>query len=708
MSPHTLFAALVVGLLLSACGAPDNTPPQNGNADKVAVVITGWGEPRGWDFDFRLAISGDARIGEATLYPGQACTEMHAGRWPFASQIGLLPHAVAYKLPFLGAAWDSMGIYRLSENGSEFESIIDSSVRIPVSEVQDVEGMITPMSASGLFPARSLGGVDPRDGTDYLAGIYQLGAPSRERGNNPLAMPNGLSDVVELGVAGSMMDMGFMYEDQTPRANEVDERMTAVTIDTLQALFGERITARFGAYAATPGIHPNQQQVALDFVEQGYTRLVLTRETTDNSQYANTFMTRGWIDKALCLAGYRDDVHIKQTRQVGRTPEYNTALLEVLRPHLERREKGSEVAIIYTTYGMPFPGGSDSGPFATVHPLAKEEYHENAYLNYQSFKRYARAEFGSDFDLRFTRGEKTNHKRTNAYFAYAMFPSRFYGAADDPLRFSTLRETITQAKGDGRREIVVLLSHWNYNNTDNMLAIRKLNRIPYNSREDVRQQKYWIDWCELPGSPEPVDCDSPGSIRLSFSEVFDRQAEAFGIGYAQRIRGTVERFGVMPDGVEAVTSAPVTALEGGELRIEAGPLAGVALAVPADPEPGLPESNTWDDYQVFVSPSRPFIGAWFDFEAYAAVSDRQPAGVVGPTVLLGPYRTIVNKPARVTLPWRGDVDPGSLRPVIYNEVTGGWDPVFPVAGGSEATLDTAARTLSFDTQVLGIFALVSD
>ena len=93
---------------------------------------------------------------------------------------------------------------------------------------------------------------------------------------------------------------------------------------------------------------------------------------------------------------------------------------------------------------------------------------------------------------------------------------------------------------------MVLLSHWNYNNTDNMLAMRKLNQIPYNSREDVRKQKYWIDWCELPGSSEPVDCAMSGAISLSFSEVFDKQADAFGVGYGQRIRGTVESFGVLP------------------------------------------------------------------------------------------------------------------------------------------------------------------
>lgn len=708
MSVFKVSSVLLCSMLLGSCGAPDQTPPVTDNKDRVAVVITGWGEPKGWDYDFRLAISGDARIGEATAYPGQACTENHQGRWPFASQIGLLPHAVAFKLPILGAAWDSMGVYRLSESGAEWVSIVDDQVRIPVSEVADVEGMITPMSRSRQLPERSLGGMDPRSGEDYLAGIYQIGQPSRERGRNPLALPNGLSDVVELGLAASIMDMGFMYEDQTPRANQADEAMTEVTMATLQQLFGDRVVARFGAYAATPGVHLNQQDVALDFVERGFTKLVLTRETTDNNQYANDFMTRGWIDKALCKAGYRNAVDIAQTRQVGRTPEYNRALLNVLRPHLQRRQTGSSVALVYTTYGMPFPGNSPAGPFAQVHPLAQEPYHENAYLNYQSFKRYAVDEFSDDYTLLFNRGVANSDLRTDSYFAYAMFPSRFYGAADDPLRFPTVRETIDQAKRDGRDDIIVLLSHWNYSNTDNMLAIRKLNQIPYNTRSDMREQTYWVDWCELADAVEPVACDQPGAIRLTFSDVFDRQAEAFGVGYGQRIRGTVERFGVMPEGVVATASAPVSVLNGGLVEVSTGPLAGAGLHVASDPRPGLPEDNEFDDYEVFVDPAQPFISAWFDFDAYIAESlVLAPAEALGPAVLVGPYRTLVNQPARVTLPlFAAQQSADAVQPIIYNDATGNWDKVYPVSGGQASTLDTDGSRFSFDTQVFGSFALI--
>ena len=41
----------LLSTLLVACGPADQTPPVNDNADKVAVVITGWGEPKGFDLN---------------------------------------------------------------------------------------------------------------------------------------------------------------------------------------------------------------------------------------------------------------------------------------------------------------------------------------------------------------------------------------------------------------------------------------------------------------------------------------------------------------------------------------------------------------------------------------------------------------------------------------------------------------------------------
>lgn len=708
----SLFISL---LLLTACNTslstawPSAQAPEN-NADKIAVVITGWGEPKGFDFGFRMAL-GRAQNGERKISRDQACTENFVGKWPFVSQIGLIPFSVAYQVPKLEAAYDSLGVYR--KEGEDYVSIVDSTVRLRLADIPDVDGIIKPVSESNFFPGRSIGAIDPRDGRNLLEGLYQIGETSRKRGKNPLRLANGISDFDEIRMVASMADMFFMYQDMEPRANHTDESMTKVAMEVVKGYFGDKVDLRFGAYAATEGIFPAEEDVAMDYYNAGFRKFILTRETTDNNNYANNFMTRGIIDQRLCKEGVLDQVTIKQTRQVGRTPEYNTALLEILRPHLESRQQGSDVTIIYTTYGMPFPGGNDRGPFAVAHPLVADVYHENAYLNYQSFKRYANAEFGGEFNLQFNHNEAVSDKRTDSYYAYAMFPSNFYGKPNDPLRFPTIRENIDRAKTEGRREVIVLLSHWNYNNTDNMLGMRNLNKIPFNSRDEVDQGKYWKDWCERVDSYQPVACDGEGEdlIRISFTEVFDKQAEAFGIGYGNRIRGTVERYGLLPPGIEVIARTNISAEKGGALAVRSGVLAGVKLEVAADPAPAKPEIFRYNKYEAFVDPARPFTSAWFDFEAYIATQDLSKGlakNLVGPPVLIGPYRTIVNKPARITLPFDKTKVTATQTPmpVIYNEVSGRWDPVYDVAGGTANTVDRERATLSFDAQVLGLFSVV--
>ncbi|WP_101758967.1 hypothetical protein [Oceanicoccus sp. KOV_DT_Chl] len=707
------FLAIAMSSLL-ACQHPQTETPEPlafsaDNAGKVAVVITGWGETKGFDKEFRMGL-GRAQNGERQITKDQACSENFVGKFPFRSQMGLVPFALAYPVKGVEAAYDSLGLY--TKQGDEYVSIIDSTVRLKASEIPAVDGIIKSITESTFFPGRSVGAIDPRDGRELLPGMYQIGETSRKPGLNPLALPNGISDFDEIRMASSIADMHFMYEDMTPRPNVADDHMTEVAIDVVKDYFGDRVDLRFGAYSATPGLTRTEEDVTMDFYQAGYRQFILTRETTDNNHYANNFMTRGIIEKRLCNEGVLDQVTIKQTRQVGRTPEYNTALLEILRPHLEKRKKGEEIAIIYTTYGMPFPGSNDRGPFAVAHPFAADVYHENAFLNHLSFKRYAMDEFGKDYQLRFNHKGKDGDLRTDSYHAYAMFPSSFYGKPNDPLRFPTIRENIDRAKKAGEKEIIVLLSHWNYNNTDNMLGMRKLNNIPFNSREDVANQKYWQQWCEAEESFQPVACDSENAISLSFTEVFDPQATEFGIGYGNRIRGTVEQFGLLPEGVEVLARGDVSELNGGEVAVTEGVHSGVKLVVAADPEPNKPESFNWKNYEAFVDPAKPFVSAWFDFEAYIAtqpVDSSLTKELLSAPVLLGPYRTIVNKPARLTLAFNPEqLESRKIQPVIYNEVSKNWDPVYDVAGGEAATIDFAKGTISFDVQVLGLFALKAE
>jgi hypothetical protein len=78
-------------------------------------------------------------------------------------------------------------------------------------------------------------------------------------------------------------------------------------------------------------------------------------------------------------------------------------------------------------------------------------------------------------------------------------------------------------------------------------------------------------------------------------------------------------------------------------------------------------------------------------------------------VLFGPYRTIVNRPATITLPLNVKKltadEITRLRAFVYNDASRDWDPVFTPAGSAGLRYDAKTRTASFDTQVFGVFAL---
>ena len=105
-------------------------------------------------------------------------------------------------------------------------------------------------------------------------------------------------------------------------------------------------------------------------------------------------------------------------------------------------------------------------------------------------------------------------------------------------------------------------------------------------------------WCERYTAPGEVDQYRPqsgqtctdGYARVQVTEAFNDVAEDFIIGYANRIRGGVERYGLFPDlDIEILAQGPVTASGGGTVTVEHGDLAGARLRVRPDPNPGIPE-----------------------------------------------------------------------------------------------------------------------
>lgn len=701
-------ATLAAGLAAGAAGAAAPAP-----ADRIAVLITDWAEPEGFDDTYRKAVV-ERSFGARAERPDEPCTERFVGEFPFRVQLGLAPMAVGFELPGAEGAYDSIGLYRRSEDGRRYVSIYDPAVQVPLERVP--AELVTPAKDVPKPLERSLWAIDPRDGRNLLEGVYQIGHAARGPGPNPRAFPNGIRDADEYSYAAGLTDFGVLHEDLTPRLSPATVEIHATTRATLQALFGERIEMRFGAYAPTPGLMPSQDEQALDLARQGLRRFVLARETTDNNNYANDFMTRGYVERVLCKAGLAAGITYQQARQVGRTPEYNLALLHVAKQNLDNLPHGTEVAVLYTTYGLPFPGREGTGPFSAPHPWAKEVYHENAYNNYVAFKRYLEAYFGERYALRFNPAGRRGDARLDNYYSYGLMTAADFAGMDPAVRFRTLRENIDRAKREGRRHILAVLSHWYYNGRDPLLAVRVMQQIPLNTREDLRNGKHWVQWCERVDSPDPLPCDpeDPSLVHLQYSETFDRWSRVFGVGYAQVIRGAIERFGVYPDGTGLAIAArgPIDREKGGTVTVASGPLRGARLAIAADAHPGAPESFTAASHRIFLDPADNMVSAWDSFEGYVGRQNvpierlRAQGRIASEPILFGPYRTIVNRPATLTLPVRiRPQEAERLRPFAYNDATEDWEPVFVPPGGAPLRYDAASRTASFDTQVLGVFAL---
>ena len=269
---------------------------------------------------------------------------------------------------------------------------------------------------------------------------------------------------------------------------------------------------------------------------------------------------------------------------------------------------------------------------------------------------------------------------------------------------------------------------------------------PVRSIEEMNSGTYSITWCERYTAPgeyhqyrptNDTDCKDDYS-RVQVTEAFNDLAEEFMVGYANRILGGIERYGVFPDlDLEILAEGPVTKLGGGAVEVSSGELAGARLWIRADPQPGVPESYTWDAAfrpatHRFPNTSddalRPINeyqrvedyldGAKDDFTAYIGHQGLAspghpmpvPEGAVSPTVYFGPYRTLLNAPAEVSIPYdRMKVgDFSRIKPMIFNEIGNNFDPVYTVSGMSPLRIDEQAGVASFDVQVLGNFVLVLD
>lgn len=732
-------AALALALIASPAGA--DSSPKTPTHDRIAVLVTDWGTPEGFSPAYYYGIGYRSRVGEAQTSPRDPCADGFVGTFPFRSQFGVYLHAVAYKTQGMEQAWDGMGVYRLSDDGGRYTSVIDPAIVLTRDQVAGAK--IFAMKDVPLdLRARTVFSINKWDPVDHLAGLYQI------------QMPNGIADILELDVPYWQRVVGLLRPGVKADLNDMTHDMEVYLDRFMSRHFADTVTVRFGNYERIENVSQRHDDVAVALAKDGHTRMVLTRETTDNNHYANYFATRSWIDRGLCKAGFKDKIAITQVRQVGRTPEYNRMVVNNVERYLKDFKPGSAVSLLYVTYGLPWPGGNPSaGPFSAPQPWIKEVYHENAYNNFLSFKRYAEATLdvkaGGKWALDFSKsgGSGSADARTRNLYGYGIFPASYYGDADDPLRFTTIRDNLEQAiRVDGRKQIVLVLSHWYYDGLDNALTIRETNDLPLNTKDEMNRGEFAPRWCERYTGPGRYEQSKTlyrrgrgcpeGWTAIILTEAFDDLRNQFYEGYAQRIRGGIERFGVMPNlGISIAASGAITAKDGGRVAVETGPLAGAALFVPADAHPAAPDGYAWAasfraasgrdpgnraadairPFNDFVHPGDHLTSAWDDFPAYigsqAFIAPGKPMPrfrqAVGPLVLIGPYRTLVNAPATITLPYDKTRvrDASRLKGYVFNHVLGRFEPVLAVPGGSAARIDEARGIVSFDTQVFGLFAL---
>ncbi|MCX5904935.1 MAG: hypothetical protein NTV89_16020 [Proteobacteria bacterium] len=688
MKANKLYLLLTIMLLVPCVSMAQSTPVK----DKVAVLITGWGMPAGYNFGYAWTSPDLAQVGDKTEYEGQPCKIGHVGEFPYQSHMNFIPWSILFKTAGNEQFYDYYGVYKL-ENGTYVSPNPDIP---PVNPADIPEGIpVTPLkdvTESGVLKYP----VDPRDGMDYVAGWYQIGTFQKP-------FPNGVHDFKEsmpgiytryygiMGVPKEAVDPN----DQHPAVLAQDAFLKKL----MDASFGDSIDMRFGAYSPISGYTRREDDVAEDFAKEGFTKMLIARETTDNNRYANEFFSGNYVKERLCELGKLDSTQIQQTRQVGRTPEFNAMNIRNLKPFIEAFPEGSTIGIIYVTRGLPWGKDETSGPFGTAHPWSKEIYHENAYLNYLSLKKALKTAFGSRYNLVFTRGGAESDLRADNFFSYAVNKTNENGGV-----FISVREAIQAMKQDGIDKIVIAPGHWNYDNIDTILTMKLNNGLPITPKADILANKFGCTHCE-DADGKVVACDSPAkAAQITAASSFSNLPEEFATAYYVVLRGTLERFGLYPKDARISIAAqqPVTKLDGGTVAVTKffSLINKAKIEIPPDPYPDRPESFTDKTAIPVNDPNDTNECMWEDTNIIIGQQLNPPAmktaRAVGPAVHFGPYRTFFNRDVTITIPYRRLLALGkTVKAYVYNHVTKDWDAL--------ETEKKVNGTITFKTKVLGLF-----
>ena len=446
--------------------------------------------------------------------------------------------------------------------------------------------------------------------------------------------------------------------------------------------------------------------MAEDFAMEGYRKMLVARETTDNNHYANNFMSGNYVKERLCELGVLDETEINQTRQVGRTPEFNSMNVINLKNLIEAYPVGSTIGMIYVTRGLPWNSSERSEsdtPFfmGTQQPFSKEVYFENAYLNYLSWKKALQKAYGDKYNLVFTKGGVESDLLPDNLFTFGVNTVEQNGGY-----FMGIRQAIQQLKADGVDKMIIAPCHWFFDAHDVLIIMRENNNLPIPPVENIKAGIFEYTHCEDMEGNE-VTCGTAGSVaELTVASSFSHQTEEFATSYYVVLRGTLERFGLYPKetDIRVGASQPVTKLLGGTVEVTDSNIKGAKIFIPGDPYPDQPESFTPTTRIPPNDPSDTFDCLWEDTVITIGHQTNPPkmknAKPVGPAVHFGPYRTFFNRDVTITLPYSKNEKVGKAEQVkiyIYNHLTDDWDDIAP------ESIDLTNRLVTFKTQVLGLF-----
>ena len=329
------------------------------------------------------------------------------------------------------------------------------------------------------------------------------------------AYPNGFGDLDEQGPSYYVRYYGFLTSPDDlsqwpyhPASVEAQDEYTKVM---LEDSFGDRVDVRFGFYGKSEET-VLEADVAEDFANEGFTKLLLARETTDYNNYALHFFTGNYVKERLCELDKLDDTEIYLSRQVGQTPEFNTMNIINLKPFIESYPVGSTIAMVYATRGLPWGKAETTGWFGAAHPWSKEVYFENAYLNYLSWKEALQKAYGDRYNLVFTNDGIESDIMENNFFTFGLSEEAdLLGHGGEQQVFYGPRDAIALAVEDGIDKVMVAVTHWNYDSLDTVMRMKEINGFPLTPKAYLKEGIFeWTHYEDALGNE--VVWDSPDAV----------------------------------------------------------------------------------------------------------------------------------------------------------------------------------------------------